>query len=624
LARNIARPNESIVSSDDLNFAVQMTIDRVVFLRLAEDRGLEPYQQLLKLCERPEVYHRFVRDLCRKADKKYNSGLFHFQRESGVREEPDKITPALSIPDAVFAPILRSLYYEHGSPYDFGRIPVAILGTVYERFLGKVIRLTAGHQAKIEEKVEVRKAGGVYYTPAYIVDYIVKQTLEPMVAGGSPSHLAGEKRQSPFRVLDMACGSGSFLLGAYQFLLDNCLDWYTAHRPESFKQAVYLDRRSGHWRLKIQGKEADSDNAYFWRRDRSSSGRSFETPLLLKVLEGETDHSLAMSEFRFNERALPNLSDNIKFGNSLIGPDYFSGKMFPDRDKLSQIKPFSWLQGFPDAISTGGFDCIIGNPPYLSVDDTWGRRDPRLEALKVLYPDVYNDKSDVLFYFLAKSVELCKGRSGFIVSRAFTEAYKANRSRSFLVSKTNIEQLVDFRNLHVFPGVGITTCLLLLSSSRAEKQIDVYRLRRSELPSYSLAKHLANARWFEKITIARTTLGGSPWTPVSSESMILNERIDRVGEALSKILLPGQGMQTGRNDVFGKRTRNEIKNCALKPGMYYNRASNSDIQRYFIRDRSEYIVYVESVKKFDGLPIGLREHLSAQAKEPKSRAAYRR
>ncbi len=190
LARNIALRNLDL-SSDDLNAAVQSTIDRVVFLRMAEDRGLEPYAQLLKLCDGPEVYARFMRDLCRKADEKYNSGLFHFQKEEGVTDPPDRITPKLLVDDKVFKPILEKLYFEHGSHYHFGVLPVEILGTVYERFLGKVIRLTAGHQAKVEEKPEVRKAGGVYYTPDYIVRYIVEQTVGRLIKGKSPAQLAG-------------------------------------------------------------------------------------------------------------------------------------------------------------------------------------------------------------------------------------------------------------------------------------------------------------------------------------------------------------------------------------------------------------------------------------------------
>jgi hypothetical protein len=158
LARNIALRNEDI-SPDDLNAAVQLTIDRVVFLRMAEDRALEPYEQLLKLSEAPDIYRRFMHQLCRRADEKYNSGLFHFQKESGVSEPPDRITPKLAVDDRVFKPILQNLYFAYGSPYAFGVMPVEILGTIYERFLGNVIRLTAGHQARVEESRRSARPG---------------------------------------------------------------------------------------------------------------------------------------------------------------------------------------------------------------------------------------------------------------------------------------------------------------------------------------------------------------------------------------------------------------------------------------------------------------------------------
>ncbi len=160
LAGNIALRNPGI-SSDDLNTAVQLTIDRVVFLRMAEDRGLEADDRLLKLCEGADVYARFIDDLCREADEKYNAGLFHFEKEPGVSEPPDRITPGLVVDDKVFKPILQSLY---DSDYDFRLIPVEILGTIYERFLGKVIRLTAGHQAKVDEKPEVAFARPAAFT----------------------------------------------------------------------------------------------------------------------------------------------------------------------------------------------------------------------------------------------------------------------------------------------------------------------------------------------------------------------------------------------------------------------------------------------------------------------------
>ena len=354
LARNVALRNKDL-SSDDLNAAVQSTIDRVVFLRMAEDRRLEPYDQLLKLCERDDVYARFMRDLCRKADEKYNSGLFHFQKEQDTDDEPDRITPKLAVDDKVFRPILQSLYFEHGSPYHFGVMPVEILGTVYERFLGKVIRLTAGHQAKVEEKPEVRKAGGVYYTPKYIVDYIVEQTVGQRIKGRSPMQLAGLRNgNQPLRVLDMACGSGSFLLGAYQCLLDHCQKWYGEHNPGRHKKAVCKDPHNSHWRLTIGEKKRILTTHIFGVDIDAQAVEVTKLSLLLKVLEGETDQTVTEQQRLFHDRALPNLADNIKCGNSLIGPDYFTGKLIPDPDAMKRVNPFDWNRRFSSVHEGGG------------------------------------------------------------------------------------------------------------------------------------------------------------------------------------------------------------------------------------------------------------------------------
>ena len=219
LARNIALRNPSL-STRELNFAVQRTIDRVIFLRICEDRGIEPYGQLLQLPNGPRVYPRLV-ELFRRADARYNSGIFHFENEKDQSEEPDLLTPSLSVDDAPLKDIIKSLYYPE-SPYEFSVLPAEILGQVYEQFLGKVIRLTAGHRAQVEDKPEVKKAGGVFYTPSYIVDYIVEHTLGALLEGKTIDQARGTRGGAPLRVLDPACGSGSFLIVAYQRLLD----WY--------------------------------------------------------------------------------------------------------------------------------------------------------------------------------------------------------------------------------------------------------------------------------------------------------------------------------------------------------------------------------------------------------------
>src|SRR3990172_10878126 len=165
--------------------AVQQTIDRIIFLRICEDRGIESYGGLQALLNGLNTYRRLFQ-LFYQADTKYNSGLFDFSA--------DKLTPDIKIDDDVLKGIIDGLYYPK-SPYEFSVLGADILGNVYEQFLGKVIRLTSGHNAKVEEKPEVKKAGGVYYTPEYIVEYIVQNTVGRLLEGDhSPSPLAGEGR----------------------------------------------------------------------------------------------------------------------------------------------------------------------------------------------------------------------------------------------------------------------------------------------------------------------------------------------------------------------------------------------------------------------------------------------
>ena len=235
LARSLALRNPDL-SQRDLNFAVQRTIDRIVFLRICEDRGIERSGQLQALLNGANVYSRLCQ-LFEHADDRYNSGLFHFHKEKDRPEPPDELTLSLAVDDKPLKEIIKNLYYPE-SPYEFSVLPADILGQVYEQFLGKVIRLTKGHQAKIEEKPEVKKAGGVYYTPTYIVDYIVEQTVGKLLEGKTPQEIGGlaenwkpSKKKSPLTVLDPACGSGSFLIGAYQRLLDWHRDWYVNNDP---------------------------------------------------------------------------------------------------------------------------------------------------------------------------------------------------------------------------------------------------------------------------------------------------------------------------------------------------------------------------------------------------------
>lgn len=600
LARNMALRNTGL-SSDDLNAAVQATINRIVFLRMAEDRRLEPADQLLKLCEQDDVYARFMRRLCRKADEKYNSGLFHFDREQHTDEEPDRLTPRLVVDDKVFRPILQSLYFAHGSPYQFDLMPVEILGTVYERFLGKVIRLTPGHQAKVEEKPEVRKAGGVYYTPAYIVDYIVQHTVGRQIEGLSPAQLAGGRGRQPFRALDMACGSGSFLLGAYQCLLDHCLKWYAENRPATHKKAVYRDPKDGHWRLTIEERKRILTTHVFGVDIDRQAVEVTKLSLLLKVLEGETDQSLSEQQRLFHERALPNLSDNIKCGNSLIGPDYFTGRLIADPEEMKRVNPFDWKRGFPEAMKAGGFDCVIGNPPYVRIQTMKEWAPLEVEIYKELFQAGRTGNYDIYVVFIEQGLNLLgpEGRLGFICPHKFFNSKYGEPIRRVIAEGKHLSHVVHFGAQQVFDGATTYTCMLCLDKSpaskcRVVKVEDLIDWRTGGMVTDGLVK--------------ATSITAAEWNfPVGNGSALF-DRLSSLPQTLGDVADVFVGLQTSADDVFIMDIIRETNNTyrlmskalgeewTIEKGLLHPLLSGTDVGRYKPLPSRQYILFPYNVQ----------------------------
>ncbi len=431
LARNLALRNPNLTVRE-LNFAVQKTIDRVIFLRMCEDRGIELYGQLMALLNGGNVYQR-LRYIYGLADDRYNSGLFHFKSEKGRPESPDALTPALIIDDKVLKEIIRRLYYPE-SPYEFSVLSADILGNVYEQFLGKVIRLTAGHRAVIEEKPEVKKAGGVYYTPTYIVEYIVKNTVGKLCERKTPRQIA------KLHILDPACGSGSFLIGAYTYLLNYHRDWYVKDGPQKHTKGIYQGK-GGQWLLTTQEKRRILLNNIYGVDIDSQAVEVTKLSLLLKVLEGENQDSLKRQLKMWRERALPDLGSNIKCGNSLIGPDYYEGEqtsMF-DEEEIRRVNPFDWRAEFPTIFSTpggkakskarGGFDAVIGNPPY-------GMISAPLQGYFSAYYKHQDYQKDLYLLFLERYEYFlkCGGLLGVIVSNTWLQSVTFRQIRRYLTT----------------------------------------------------------------------------------------------------------------------------------------------------------------------------------------------
>ncbi|MCK9401443.1 MAG: N-6 DNA methylase [Bacteroidales bacterium] len=435
LATSISWNNKGL-DEDEINFAVQQTIDRIIFLRIAEDRSVEPYGNLKNALKQGEYYQNLF-SIFREADEKYNSGLFDFKK--------DKISQALKIDNKIIKTIINELYYPE-CPYEFSVLSVEILGSAYEQFLGKVIRITPAHHAKIEEKSEVRKAGGVYYTPQYIVDYIVKNTVGKLTEGKTPNEI------SSLKIVDPACGSGSFLIGAYQYLLDWHKNYYTGDGKVSKGNKGNPLTPDGN--LTTSEKKRILLNNIYGVDIDVNAVEVTKLSLLLKCLEGETEASISTQFRLFNERVLPTLDENIKSGNSLIDTDFYAGEFELGFEK--KIKPFNWQKAFPEVFKQGGFDIVIGNPPYGALFS---------ENEFIYFKNRYQTavwRGESYLMFIEQGLRLLQpdGLLGFIIPDTLLNLGFTQLARELLLRNSNIKEIVGLPS-NVFSGATVDTIILL-------------------------------------------------------------------------------------------------------------------------------------------------------------------
>ncbi len=318
LAKDIHKRNPEI-DVHVLNDVVQKLLDRIIFIRIAEDRKSRPERELWEIVaqwkeegKRKSIMPALI-DLFREVNDDLNGDIFkpHACESAAVDSE-------------ILADIIDNLYFPK-TRYRFDAIGVELLGSIYERYLGSTIRVTP-KQVKVEEKPEVKKAGGVFYTPKFIVNYIVKNTVGKLIEGKSP------KQIEKIKILDPACGSGSFLLGAYQYLIDYHLKYYRDHPKDA--QTLFLDIYAKvnpeDLALPLKEKAKILRNNIFGVDIDPQAVEITMMSLYLKALEGER------GLLPRKQHLLPSLTNNIKCGNSLIGYDIFDA---PDQYSLLSVIP---------------------------------------------------------------------------------------------------------------------------------------------------------------------------------------------------------------------------------------------------------------------------------------------
>lgn len=343
--------NTPSLTSTELTFAVQLFLSRIVFLRICEDRDIEKYENLKSIADNGTFTD--LMNIIKAADEFYDSGLFRLLDDASL---------GIRISDSTLKSIINELYYPY-SPYTFAVVETEVLGEIYEQFLGEVITFTAG-KVHIVSKPEVRESGGVVPTPRYLVDSIVERTLYPNIYEMDPARL------ETTTIADICCGSGSFLLSAYEQLIDHYLEWYLANDRSTHAGRTILEIGAGQWRLTFEEKRRILI-AHLRGVDIDPNAVEVSRfSLLLKLIEGESAAALREYVLRNKTPALPSLDGTIRCGNSLVSrPEWLASFRTLPTALAEKVNVFSWSDEFPREKEHGGFDIIVGNPPYIRIQN---------------------------------------------------------------------------------------------------------------------------------------------------------------------------------------------------------------------------------------------------------------
>ncbi|HEY8868385.1 MAG TPA: DNA methyltransferase [Candidatus Limnocylindrales bacterium] len=501
VAAGLAAANPGL-SAGEVGRRTQQVLNSLVFLRVCEDRSLVQYADL-----RASATQGRLIDLFAQSDRRFNAGLF-------------RALDGLTLPTNLVESVVEELYYPN-SPYAFSVLDPAVLASIYEQFLGERVVVGGDRSVALVQKPEVLHSGGVAPTPDFLVRELLTSTVD-----GAPDSV--DLEVAPPVVCDPACGSGPFLLAAYRSLLRH------VEAVEGTGFSIGLPRKRDLLKRAIYGVDIDDQAVEVARLS-----------LLLALLDGETTHSMAAE----NAPLLPDLTHNIQSGNSLVDPRFFG--MFPeivdDAQLLAETNVFDWTTAFPEVSARGGFDFVVGNPPWV-----------RIQVLSSDFPDQLRffqrpdsgflssqgNNFDLYMLFVERSLTLLApgGVLGFVLPHRFMTSLAGRPLRSLLASGGFVQSIVHFGHEQLFPGRTNYVCLLVAQRSRQETFVfervpDVDRWRGGEERNQSVE--------------AGTSITADPWTFVADQPAEVFSRLRRdfphTLESVADIFV---GVQTSADSVF--------------------------------------------------------------------------
>ncbi len=593
----------------------QKILDRIIFICFCEDIGLLPYKVFKIILEEAKNSRFDVREtklwertkaLFSMIDKGYPAE--NINRFNGGLFKDDEVIDNFIIKDSVLKDIISLESYDFESDLN-----VNILGHIFEQSITDLEELKASFNGEeVDKKKGKRKKDGIFYTPEYITKYIVSEAVGGWLEDKKhelgydelpkiddeqwirirqgnirrdnqtiKKHLDFWKKYrdalNNIKVLDPACGSGSFLVQVFDYLKEQS-------RLVNEEIAV------------LQGVQPDLFNL----DSHILSHNIYGVDLNAESVE-ITKLALWLKTANKND-PLTSLDDNIKCGNSLV-----------DDITIDTEHAFDWNTEFPDIMSNGGFDVVVGNPPYFNID-TFGNSSPMFEHLKASYSDVYMDKSDILFYFIYKAIQLSKNDShiSYIVSNAFLFSDKAKKLRNYLIEHTSVERIINFEKHYIFKDANITTLIFSLIKGKTYNGTKVLSLKNSNYTQSEIESIISDNESYYDVSFSKNK-SFSLANPIIDK---INRRIDCGNEKLGDILKIGKGMETSADKVFSfNKYPEQFSQEYIK-----KRVSGENIDRYSINSTSDFILYFEDIEKFDDLPNSIQQHLLENKEKLEKRA----
>lgn len=522
LGEDILRNNPN-VDGETLNIFVQRVLNRTIFLRICEDRCFENYESLKAI-----TTYQDLRSMFAAADQKYDSGLFELLEE-------DRLT----VSDSVIIEIFQSLYYPNNS-YEFGVIDPYIIGQIYELFLDEALAIREDGHIESQEKPEVVDSQGTVNTPKNITDIIIEETFRPLYENKTPEEVA------QYRIADICCGSGNFLLSAFEYIVNYHIEYYRNHDRENAERRgdIYQLAGSTNYILSYEKKRSILKNNIFGVDIDPLAVEVSKFSLLLKALENSSLEEAEAFHQRTNQRILPNLDENIKNGNSLVNMAYarFDRSVYQNVSLMNKLKMFNWNAEFCNR----KFDAIIGNPPYIRVQNMVHYSREEYDFYKSShspYVTAQTDTLDKYYLFIEKGLALLNddGMLGYIVPHKFMNIKSGAKLRELLSSNSSVKKILHFGSHQVFENRSTYTCILVLSKQGYEE----FQIGFVQDWNRFLFNHDT-----ECSTYPAAYISGQPWSFLPQNIVAHLEEISQSCVSLSTLVDIFVGVQTSADQIY--------------------------------------------------------------------------